>query len=241
MEKQNIHGVSILQSKLLSRYKKVIHGFTTKRIININQVWQEKKIKANQVVQINQVHSTEIARVKKINGGQIISNTDGLLTGDSNLILSIKTADCLPILLYNPRIDIVIALHAGWRGIVDGFIIKAIDKMKDSGCQPADIIMAIGPHIGGCCFEVGKDVAKKFSNRFGNDPFMVFTIAQHIFIDLAYCASMQALHTGLKKEHIDAMINCTYCQKNIFYSYRRGKKYLRGHIDSFIGIIDEKN
>src|ERR1700681_4946063 len=140
----------ILQSPILSQLAWIDHGFGT-RLAPLSQ---------EGMASLKQIHSA-VALVANQPG--CAGDGDALLTNSPRLRLSVRTADCYPILLADTKNRAVAAVHAGWRGAADEIVAKTIAKMRiQFGTSPADIVAAIGPGIGVCCYEVGAEVAQLF-------------------------------------------------------------------------------
>jgi len=129
-----------------------------------------------QLITLKQRH-TEIVRVvdEPSQGAGVVKERDGalklygdaLITNQPGLLLAVQVADCLPILLVDPRKRVVAAVHAGWRGTVKRIAEKTVGEMRARfGCRPRDIRAAIGPGIHRCCYEVGRDVVERFEAQF---------------------------------------------------------------------------
>jgi YfiH family protein len=153
---------------------------------------------------------------------------DGLVTGTPGVAVSIRTADCFPILLVDPRRKAVAAIHAGWRGTAARIVPTAIDLMTaEFETNPHDLYAAIGPGIGECCYQVGEEVA----GRFGLQK------AGHV--DLALINRGQLVGAGVPEAHIENLDYCTACDAARFYSYRRDKE-AAGRMVSFIRIRPDR-
>ena len=152
---------------------------------------------------------------------------DALLTRHPGLAVSIRTADCLPILIADPASRAVAAVHAGWRGTAAGIVRHAVDAMRAEFDTPLDqLIVVIGPGIGSCCYDVGEDVARQFGlDRAGK-------------IDLAAANRHQLIAAGVRAERIDVLGLCTFCDPAKFHSYRRDKD-AAGRMVSFIRTIPD--
>jgi hypothetical protein len=150
---------------------------------------------------------------------------DALITNRPGVALSIRTADCFPILLADPEHRAVAAIHAGWRGTEQGIVGRAIDAMcSDFDTSPGQIAAAIGPGIGACCYEVGEDVAQRFGLKG----------AGHL--DLAAINREQLTRAGVPASRIDTLAHCTRCESALFHSYRRDREQA-GRMISFIRIL----
>ncbi|SRR5579885_1327668 len=148
---------------------------------------------------------------------------DALVTHRAGVGLSVRTADCLPILIADRQRRAVAAIHAGWRGTAAHIVAEALAVMaREFGTQPRGVAAAIGPGIGGCCYEVGEDVARQFGKTSAGK------------IDLARENFRQLQAAGV--EAIDSLQACTFCHPELFYSWRRDRERA-GRMISFIEII----
>jgi len=172
-----------------------------------------------------QIHSDRIHIVKSREdlGWSGIENTieaDALITNLPNMVLTILTADCVPILLFDPVKSAIGAVHAGWKGTQHSIVVKTVDMMqREYGSNPKDIIAAIGPSIGGCCYEVGDDVADNFTEYQGGA--MTEAGDGKYFLDLKSINADQLIKAGLNSSNIETTPICTSCQSNKFFSYRK--------------------
>jgi len=168
----------------------------------------------------HQVHSNTITIIdNKTSHGWNEASTmecDGLITNQKNLVLSILTADCVPILLYDQHNEVIAALHAGWKGTKLSIAKNAIEKMQQKfGSNPKDIVAYIAPSIGQCCYEVGSDVASHFDRD-------AYTPKEDKYmLNLPYANQKQLLEVGLHKHNIALSNICTACEVDRFFSYRQ--------------------
>ncbi len=143
---------------------------------------------------------------------------DGVITDKKGIMIGIETADCVPILLCDPAIPVIGAVHAGWRGTAAGIIRNAIRKFKEVFCsEPSRLLMAIGPSIGACCYEVDESVYRAISLQTGSH---YIPENNKYYIDLPKENITQALSEGLRKENIWTSGECTKCGHERFHSYR---------------------
>ena len=148
------------------------------------------------------------------------------------MTLAIRTADCLPILIADEQHRAVAAVHAGWRGTVLGIVGETIRAMTDQfGTRPEDLVVAIGPGIGACCYTVGPEVGARFEEFFPerND---LSSVAQ---VDLVETTIRQLRRNGGITGQIDSSGLCTRCLADQFHSYRRDGA-AAGRMRSAIGI-----
>ena len=191
----------------------LLHGFSSVDFGNMSFVHGEKnRVLANRarfacslgldpksIISVRQDHGNNILLVTSASSikqtEEIVA--DGLITNQKNVALLIKTADCLPILLFDPQKEVIGLIHAGWKGVVSKIHLKAIANLKDNfNCQPENIIVGIGPAICSGCYRGKIDLLE------------------------AVLADYQGL--GLKKENIEMAEVCTFENKD-FYSHQRSK------------------
>lgn len=176
----------------------------------------------------HQAHTDIVESVKE--KGEFHTNIDGLITDKSGISLSLRFADCTPILLYDPIKNVIGNIHSGWRGTVQKIGQKGVKKMeKEYGCNPKDIIACIGPAIGRCHFEVSEDVKKIFEETFsylGNIEKFIQKEKEEgkYFIDTNYINEKLLEEAGLKQENIVQSNICTVCNKEYIHSYRAEKE-----------------
>ncbi len=191
---------------MLERLSWLEHGFGTRN----SSGWPP----AGNVASVHQIHSNKVIVADR--PGQL-ADADALISNTPGLILAIRTADCLPILVADPRNKAIAAVHAGWRGIVQEILAETVQALSNRfGSRSHDLLIAIGPGIGGCCYEVGPEVAAQFSgllpDRKAEGPAK---------IDLAEAAIRQLRRNGGNPGQIDPSGLCTRCLADLFHSYRR--------------------
>jgi polyphenol oxidase len=148
---------------------------------------------------------------------------DAVLTARKGLAVGVKTADCVPILLYDRSKEIAGAVHAGWRGTVEGIIRNTLTAMrKNFNSDPEDIILAIGPSIRGTCYAVGQYVAEALTNATGKGSY-IFTTEGKICADLPEANRLQALSQGILSGNIWMSDECTHCLPEKYHSFRYSK------------------
>jgi polyphenol oxidase len=203
--------VDFLVSPVLQNLPWIEHGFGTRH----------SAVFPDQLATLKQVHSA-VPLVADVPG--CAGEGDALVTNQRGLAVSVRTADCLPILIADPRAQIVAAIHAGWRGTAAGIVGRVIEEMTGRfGTEPSDLCAAIGPGIGGCCYQVGDEVARQFG------------LSGTSMLDLAAENRGQLLEAGVAGSHIDLLNQCTLCDPARFHSYRRDKEHA-GRMISYILI-----
>ncbi len=260
-------NLKLLQIPALSEFPWLIHAFSTKpggissleneKVLNLGFTdWDTREnVQENRrrfqtaagakdlpLITLKQFHSDVIhlfdtASTDPCRGDASITNRPGLL-------LSIQTADCVPILLVDPKKRAIAAIHAGWRGTLARIAAKTIGKMQmHFGTNPADLLAAIGPSIGPCCYEVGTEVATQFLSQFSDAPtyFDEFRTGDEpnpiqwlnmmppghqpppkgVLLDLRKANRSQLLAAGLRPQNIHTIDLCTACQPDLLFSYRK--------------------
>ncbi len=177
---------------------------------------------------------TEEDKGKGLTKESDIFSTDGLITNLKNVPLGIFYADCVPVLLYDREKQVIGAVHSGWRGTVMGISAKAVEIFKEKfGSEAKDIVCAIGPCIGPCCFEVQEDVAQHFDSEY-----VIKKENGRFNIDLWKANVDILVKAGVPRENIDIAEECTKCKNNIYYSYRAHGKEHTGRMCAFIELKD---
>ena len=172
-----------------------------------------------------QTHSGNVRTVER--PGEY-ENCDALITNVPHVAVIVVVADCVPILLYDPVHVAIGAVHAGWRGTVQGIVRNAIEKMHaDFKSEPVDIHAFIGPSAGVCCYEVGEEIAVKFNNK------IVSCSHSKVFVDLKMENADQLRQGGLEPGNIEISKHCTICEDSLFHSFRREGKNA-GRMTAFI-------
>jgi YfiH family protein len=149
--------------------------------------------------------------------GKAVLEGDGLITDEAGVLLAAGTADCVPVLLVDPQHRAVGAFHAGWRGTVAGIVGLGVERMRaEFGTHPEDLLAAIGPSIGACCYTVGQDVREQFAEQFPYSD-ALFRIDPEqpgipkYKIDLWEANRRQLLDVGVKPTGINTVGECTSC------------------------------
>jgi polyphenol oxidase len=278
--------LNILHATNLSKLSWLVHGFSTRKggfsrpygghALNLGFTKDDSKaaVERNRaafwrglnargerwpLVTLRQVHSDVIGFVDSPAEPQLAG--DGLITATPRVLLGIQTADCLPIILADPKRRVVGVFHAGWRGTVKRIVEKGVGEMcRWFGSQPRDLRAAIGPGIHGCCYQVGEEVRENFESQFAyaaklfreveeSDPVrekypMLFLTARppghsvlpkKIFLDLVEANRQQLLAVGVPAKSIEASPLCTNCRTDLLFSYR-AEKGKTGRMMAVVGI-----
>jgi polyphenol oxidase len=178
---------------------------------------------------VNQVHGDKIFILDDpdvaFNEVEEVS-ADALLTQMPGKPIGIFTADCLPILIYDPRLKVIGAIHAGRMGSAQRIILKVVREMaRVYGSRPAELVAGIGPAIGGCCYEVGEDCIQPFKELFPDEKGLFRSgLCGNYFLDLVAVNKVDGEKAGLLPENIFSMNHCTCCSTRDLFSYRREGK-----------------
>ncbi len=160
---------------------------------------------------------------------------DAVITDRANVILGIKVADCVPILIFDTRRFVIGAVHAGWRGTSKGILKKTISRLEQRyNSRSEDLLLAIGPCIGQCCYEVGHDVIDAVVHETGPDNYYIKN-GDKFMLDLQQANRLQAIRLGVPESQIEAIGECTSCQSDKYFSYRRDEN-VKGRQGGFISL-----
>lgn len=206
----------VFREETLESFPWLQHGFGTR----LSAGWPNTTGLATS----KQIHSDRVLLVES-SGPQ--GEGDALISNLPGIGLAIRTADCLPILIADPRNRAVAAIHAGWRGVVSEIAPKAVEAMhRQFGSEPEDLVVAIGPGIGSCCFEVGPEVSVQFG------------LSGRTKVDLVETTCRQLRRNGVKMGQISSAGLCSYCHPEVFESYRRDRE-AAGRMTAMIGLAGE--
>ena len=281
----SVSGVGLLQVPEFSAFPWLIHAFSTSQggvsILNGHKVlnlgfteWDAREnVQKNRKLFQSALNADRLAMVslKQFHSDVVcgfsaapneLCSADASISNTPNLLLGIQTADCVPILLLDPLKRAIAAVHAGWRGTLQRIVEKTIGRMKmEFKSNPSDLLAAIGPAIGGCCYEVGTEVAAAFHSQFanasewfdelrtGDEPNPLQWLNQfppghqpppkNVRLDLRQPNRAQLLAACLRPQNIFVSDLCTACRPDLFFSYRKQGSQ-SGRMMSVIGIREQK-
>lgn len=178
-------------------------------------------VHVQQLITLKQTHSN-IVHLIDSHQDQLQLEGDALITGERDLYVAVKTADCCPILLHDMESKFVAAIHAGWRGALGGVIDNTISKMKDLGCDPQNIHAAIGPCIQMSSYEVGKDFHKDFLKESQEYEQFFHKLDGRLHFDLPGFVLYKLHSLGVKR--IERHAVDTFSHKESYHSCRRATK-----------------
>jgi len=219
------------------------------------------------LVSLRQIHSDLIHRVDGVPVDRMPEQPlagDGIVTNTPGLLVTVQTADCLPIILVDRKRRAVGVFHAGWRGTVKRIVEKGVGEMrKHFKSDPRELVAAIGPGVQGCCYEVGEEVRTKFEAQFAyagslfrqvkeSDPVrekypLLFLTARapghselpvKLFLDLVEANRRQLLDAGVMAKNIEVVGPCTACHTELLFSFR-AEKGITGRMMAAAGIRPE--
>lgn len=244
--------MKLIQSEIFKKYPEIIFGFSTKIGLNRQAPYyfnvsfsvgdDEKIVKENRESFFNKLglSENEVAVQKQIHSdivkyaahGGMNGESDAMITAKKNLGLAISVADCTPVFIYDPVNKIIAGVHSGWRGTEKKILTKTLQKLvEDFNSNPRKLIAYIGPSICQKNYEVGKEVADLFDEKYKakkNDKYLLDVSAANYDMLISF---------GLLKNNIEKSELCTYEEKNLLHSFRRdGQRSGRS-----IGIIALRN
>jgi polyphenol oxidase len=216
------HGVSSKTFGPMVKLTDGLESFTASTVTFARSVGIDQP----DIVCMNQIHSGKVYVVK--NASRLtLPETDGLITSQKHLPLAVRTADCLPVLFYDPKNEVIGVAHAGYKGLLNNILENMIQRfVSDFKSDPKDILIGIGPSIEMKCYQVGDDRIEEFRKAFPAFKNMFTEKGGKFYLDLRAVAQQCLKKEGILKEHIEVMNICTKCDEN-FYSYRRGDRDIR--------------
>ncbi len=188
---------------------------------------------------LRQVHSNRVYIIKDISGQWNQPEGDALATQLPGVALAVQTADCMPILVADPERNAVAAVHAGWRGMLSRILAKTVQEMQNVfNSDPQTILVAVGPGIRSCCFEVGPEVVDLFKREYREcrlaEP--ICSRTGKYLLDLTKALNVQLDHAGVRRENRYDLGACTCCNIREFFSYR-SEGHRSGRMMAVVGKI----
>ncbi len=176
-------------------------------------VWQIHGDTIKTVASVSDIHSSE-------------DRADALVSNLKNVLAGVKTADCVPVLIGDPKTGAFAAVHAGWRGTVKSIAAKVVKELSETyGSDPVDMICAIGPAACGRNYEIGQDVIDAFASNFSeSEKYFAPTREGHALVDLHLANRDQLINCGVSNENIFTAPFCTMQRPDLFFSYRLEKQ-----------------
>jgi purine-nucleoside/S-methyl-5'-thioadenosine phosphorylase / adenosine deaminase len=228
--------MEILRARLLADFP---HGFTTRRGGASRAPFDAANLggavgDAPEAVEANwgalrRETALDFARVRQVHGDRVVvaraptaprEEADAIVSAARGVAACVSVADCVPVLLADPRSGAVAAVHAGWRGTFARIAARAVEALaREAGARPGDLLAAVGPGIGPCCFEVAQDLAERFRDAMG--PRIATPRVHGARVDLFLANELTLREAGLAPERIEVLGRCTSCESEVFFSHRR--------------------
>jgi polyphenol oxidase len=182
-------------------------------------------LESAQLALVHQVHSNQVHIIEDNAGewNETETEADAIVTGKENIALAVKVADCMPVLIADPVKHVVAAVHSGWRGTIKRVLHETIDTMHRAFCcDPADLLVATGPGIRQCCFEVGPEVVTLFEKEFAGTGLTKPSLGtpEKYYLDLYKALQIQLHDAGVTADNCYDLDMCTCCNTEPFFSYR---------------------
>ena len=206
---------------------------------NLNRVCHAFGILRANAVSPSQRHTVNVQRVDREDRGRIWAGYDALITDHEDVPLILRYADCTPVLIYDPVHRALALVHSGWRGTVQGITRAAVEALARSyGSRPSELVAAIGPSIGPCCYEVGEEVVGAVQRAFCNaDGLLPGQANGRRHFDLWSANRRWLVEAGIHQ--VEACELCTACNTAEFYSHRAGGGRT-GHFAAVMGLRAQK-
>lgn len=220
-----------------------ISGFCTKaagdatKIDAIIAYLNQSGINYKKLVVPEQIHSVNTTYFVSSGGGNIekLEDMDGVVTRENDAVLTVRTADCIPMIYVDKNNGVIGISHQGWRGSLKKMPQKMVEKMTEIGSRKSDIIVAMGPSIGECCYDVDDDRYYSFLEELDGYSEKIFTMrhGKH-YLNLPLLNYLLLLEFGIPRNNIDFFPFCTRCDRDRFFSFRRDNKKDYGEMLSFV-------
>jgi hypothetical protein len=225
----------------LSVLPRLVHGFGRRAPGSSQETREEtaRRVAAElgrdgRLLLLRQVHGAVVAPAPW-NG---TPEADAAVAAQPGWLLGIQTADCLPVLLLDPERRLVAAAHAGWRGTASGVTRETVRALVARGSRPQQLVAALGPGIGPCCYEVGDELREAFGPE-GAEFFLPGRNGKP-HLDVRAANVRQLLEAGLPAEAIHNIADCTHCHPDLYHSYRR-EGLGSGRMISFVGFSQRRS
>lgn len=238
----------IQKFKLLNHYPQLVQGVTDKYFGNLDYRFGKKRyslakrkklknilnITTKSLYEMEQMHGAVVKIIDQRMPERVVLEADALISDKKDIFLMIKTADCLPVIYFDPVHEVIAAIHVGWRGAMENILSKVLTKMSVKfGTKPENLIVGVGPGIQKCCYKY-KNFKQEKLLSWQN---FIRTEAGEKSIDLPGFIANQLTSLGIKPRNIEMTNECTCCSKR-FFSHYRAKKTLEqeGRFATIIGI-----
>jgi len=251
LQVKRVSQITLLHASALDSIEGVAHAFSTRRAehsnltlgptssdnpmipINRSRFLAAAGVPGWPVLKLKQTHSNIVRDMTDTWSSNEPLEGDAAITAVRGAVLSVQTADCVPILIADRNSSIVAAVHAGWRGTAARIVQRTVDAIREKySVSPSDLTAVIGPHNAVCCYEVGEDVvdAVRVPNAFEHRPDW-----RKPHFNQALANQRQLIESGVPESQIVTSTLCTQCRADLFFSYRREGRHA-GRLLSIIGL-----
>ena len=233
------NGLVIFSS--FKKFSNLFCSLTTKHWDKLN-FSTENKDRIEKLAKFLDIDKSTIYRMEQIHGSKVVEDwpdpnilpqCDGLISQKINSFITVQTADCVPIYFYESKKQKTGVVHAGWKGINKGIMDEFIKKWQIGNGFVRNTYVAIGPHIGGCCYTINKDRVDMFYEKGFSQA--IYKNGNLWHLDLGQIIRNQLIKMGIPVENIDAPVCCTSCQNNLYHSYRKDGVNC-GRMVGFLGV-----
>lgn len=228
-------GLHLTRVRALSALPGVVHGFECRQGAGLRESRSEARARveaaldgAGRLFLMRQVHGTTVLQAPWAEPPE----ADAAVSAEPGILVGVETADCLPLLLVDSVRRIAAAVHAGWRGTAAHVTGRTVEALLAGGSRPGDLVVAIGPGIGGCCYEVGEELRDALGPD--GDAFFRPGPRGRPHLDVRAANVQQLRDAGVSAEQIHHVDDCTACRPDLYYSYRRDGKGT-GRMLNFVG------
>ena len=228
-------GLRLATVPALSALPGLVHGFEQRGRSEPGESREEGRARVRSALD----GSGRLFLMRQVHGATVLDapwggtpEADAAVSGERGGLVGVATADCLPVLLVDPVRRVAAAVHAGWRGTVAFVATRAVEALVARGSRPDDLVAALGPGIGPCCYEVGEELR----DAFGPDGEGFFRAGPRgrPHLDVRAANARQLRRAGVPAERIHHVEDCTACHPDLYYSFRRDGPGT-GRMISFVG------
>jgi hypothetical protein len=246
-----VPGPGLLTARLLAGFR---HGFTTREggasqgpwaslnlsatvgddPASVEENWERLRVATGLAfARVRQVHGCRVVEAGA--GTEPVEEADAVASATPGVAACVSVADCVPVLLADPRSGAVAAVHAGWRGTLAGVAAEGVRVLVERhGSRPGDLLAVIGPGIGPCCFEVERALATRFRDELG--PVVASPRDQGSRVDLWAANQVVLRRVGVHRSRVEVLGRCTSCEERTFFSHRRDRGLTGRHV-AFVSAV----
>jgi YfiH family protein len=255
------HGLRYYSCEAFEDIPRLCHGFSTRNDVSGQPLnlgyrpWDSvERVNRNRrnflsainlgdshLATLRQVHSKRAYIIEDYSREWNRSEGDALITGIEKIALAVQVADCLPVLIADPETRVIAAVHSGWRGTLSGILYQTIRRIQLSfGCRPSNLLVAVGPGIQKCCFEVGDEVVGRFEQEFPGAHLAASIPARpgKSLLDLRKALEIQMDLAGVRSGNQYDLGACTRCNSDRFFSHR-AEGPASGRMLAVIGLTEK--